>query len=139
MSKKLAENVDGLVLDVKYGSGAFMKTIESSAELGKAMVETGKRYGKKVVALQTDMNQPLGNAIGNALEIQECIDILSGKSHPKDLMELTMALGAEMLKMAGKPNDMKKHLDSGAGLAKFYEMVKAQGGDPNFKLPVAKY
>ena len=139
MSKKLAENVDGLVLDVKFGSGAFMRTKESSAELAHAMVETGKRYGKKVVALQTDMNQPLGDKIGNALEIQETIDILSGKTRPKDLVDLVMALGAEMLEMAGKPNDMEKHLKSGAGLKKFYEMVKAQGGDLSAKLPIAQY
>jgi len=71
------------------------------------------------------MNQPIGEMIGNALEIQECIDILAGKSRPKDLVDLVMALGAEMLAMAGKPNDMEKHLKSGAGLAKFMEMVKA--------------
>jgi pyrimidine-nucleoside phosphorylase len=70
------------------------------------MVEVGKKYGKQVVALQTNMNQPLGNMIGNALEVQECYDILAGKSYPKDLMDLVMALGAEMLALAGKPNDM---------------------------------
>lgn len=125
MSKKLAENLNGLVLDVKWGSGAFMRSKEDSEELGKAMVEVGKRYGLKIMALQTNMNQPLGNAIGNALEIYECIDILSGKTRPKDLVDLVMALGAEMLAMAGKPNDLEKHLASGAGLAKLKEMIKA--------------
>lgn len=138
MSKKLAENVDGLVLDVKWGTGAFMRTREASLELGRAMVEVGKRYGKKVVALQTDMNQPLGDKIGNALEIQECLDILAGKSRPKDLVDVSLALAAEMLAMAGKPNDLEKHLASGAGLEKFHEMVRAQGGDAS-KLPAAKH
>src|SRR6266853_1324056 len=96
MSKKLAENVDGLALDVKWGSGAFMRTRETSAELGKAMVEVGKRYGKKVVALQTDMNEPLGQQIGNALEVRECIELMSsgGTGVPAcgDLLEVTLAL-----------------------------------------------
>jgi len=83
------------------------------------MVEVGKRYGKKVIALQTFMGQPLGDAIGNALEIQQCYDILAGKTRPKDLVDLTMALGKEVLDMAGKPNDLEKHLKSGAGLKKF--------------------
>ena len=125
MSKKLAENVNGLVLDVKFGSGAFMRSKEDSFELCKAMVEVGKRYGKRVVALQTNMNQPLGDTIGNALEIQECFDILSGRKCPKDLVDLVMALGDEMLKMAGKPNEMRKNLENGAGLAKFQQMIKA--------------
>ena len=126
MCKKLAENVDGLVLDVKWGTGAFMRTRETSEELGKAMVEVGKRYGKKVVALQTDMNQPLGQKIGNALEVRECIEIMqSGRALPTptpsggresnrhspptegtgvgsaDLLEVTLALSVEMLLMAG--------------------------------------
>ncbi|MEI6082802.1 MAG: thymidine phosphorylase [Verrucomicrobiota bacterium] len=138
MSKKLAENVDGLVLDVKWGTGAFMRTRESSLELGRAMVEVGKRYGKKVVALQTDMNQPLGDKIGNALEIQECLDILAGKTRPHDLVEVSLALAAEMLKLAGQPNDLEEHLASGAGLAKFHEMIRAQGGDASH-LPVAQH
>lgn len=103
------------------------------------MVEVGKRYGKKVIALQTNMNQPLGDTIGNALEIQECLDILDGKKYPKDLIDLVMALGDEMLKMAGKPNEMKKNLENGAGLSKFLQMIKAQGGDMSQKLPVARF
>ena len=138
MSKKLAENIDGLVLDVKWGTGAFMRTRQDSRQLAQALVEVGKRYGKKVVALQTDMNQPLGDCIGNALEVRECLDILAGKSRPADLLEVTLALGAEMLALAGKPNDLEKHLASGAGLAKFKEMAAAQGGDIN-QLPVARF
>ena len=138
MSKKLAENVVGLVLDVKWGTGAFMRTRHDSRQLAQAMVEVGKRYGKKVVALQTDMNQPLGDCIGNALEVRECLDILAGKSRPADLLEVTLALGAEMLALAGVPNQLEKHLASGAGLAKFQEMVAAQGGAAG-NLPVAKF
>ena len=85
------------------------------------------------------MNQPLGDKIGNALEIQETIDILAGTKRPKDLVDLVMALGAEMLKMAGLPNEMEKNLKSGAGLAKFYEMVREQGGDIKAGLAVAKF
>ena len=138
MSKKLAENVAGLVLDVKWGSGAFMRTKQDSRQLAQALVAVGKSYGKKVVALQTDMNQPLGNCIGNALEVRECRDILAGKSHPPDLLEVTLALGAEMLALAGVPNELKKHLASGAGLAKFKEMIAAQGGNLD-QLPAAKF
>jgi pyrimidine-nucleoside phosphorylase len=168
MSKKLAENIDGLVLDVKWGSGAFMRSRESSLALGRALVEVGKRYGKKVCALQTDMNQPLGQKIGNALEVQECIDIMSGyrrsavagatrtpsahhraqKGTPKtgdDLIEVTLALSAEMLCMAGVAKDvaeareiLQKKLASGDALKKFREMVLAQGGDPDAPLPVAR-
>lgn len=145
MSKKLAENVDGLVLDVKWGSGAFMRTRESSLELGKAMVEVGKRYGKKVIALQTDMNQPLGEKIGNALEVQECLDIMAGKAHPDDLVEVTLALSAEMLVLAGTTKNvadarqmLQKKLASGEALKKFEEMVAAQGGTMG-ALPAAKH
>ncbi len=150
MSKKLAENVDGLVLDVKWGSGAFMRTLETSAELGKAMVEVGKRYGKKVVALQTDMNQPLGQKIGNALEVRECIEIMNGSARADDLMEVTLALSAEMLLMAGAAKNvadatqmLQKKLANGEALQKFAEMITAQGGDARVcedvkRLPVAK-
>lgn len=137
MSKKLAENVDGLVLDVKWGSGAFMKTREAAAELARAMVEVGRRYGKKVVALQTDMNQPLGEMIGNALEVRECLDVLAGRSRPPDLLDVTFALGAEMIFLAGRVKSLEagremllEKLASGDALRKFREMVVAQGGDP---------
>jgi pyrimidine-nucleoside phosphorylase len=168
MSKKLAENVDGLVLDVKWGSGAFMKTRAASAELARAMVEVGKRYGKKVVALQTDMNQPLGQMIGNALEVRECLDVLAGNCRAtapvaitgtaaggapalqSDLLAVTLALGAEMIFLAGATKSveagrdmLQKKLASGDALKKFLEMVAAQGGDPQAgespdRLPTAK-
>ncbi len=152
MSKKLAENVDGLVLDVKWGSGAFMKTRESSAELARAMVEVGKRYGKKICALQTDMNQPLGQAIGNALEVQECVECLSDpvaalaeRGH-SDLLEVTLALGAEMLRLAGVAKNvaaareiLQKKLARGEARAKWDAMVRAQGGNPAAALPVARH
>jgi pyrimidine-nucleoside phosphorylase len=151
MCKKLAENVDGLVLDVKWGSGAFMRTRETSTELAKAMVEVGKRYGKKVVALQTDMNQPLGQQIGNALEVRECIEIMNGSALSDDLMEVTLALSAEMLLMAGVAKNvaeatqmLQKKLASGEALKKFAEMIAAQGGDAKVcedvkRLPTAKH
>jgi pyrimidine-nucleoside phosphorylase len=136
MCKKLAENVDGLVLDVKWGSGAFMRTREVSADLAKAMVEVGKRYGKKVCALQTDMNQPLGQQIGNALEVRECIEIMNGSAQADDLLEVTLALSVEMLLMAGVAKSvadarqmLQKKLASGEALRKFAEMIAAQGGD----------
>ena len=138
MSKKLAENVAGLVLDVKWGTGAFMRTRQDSRQLAQTLVAVGKSYGKKVVALQTDMNQPLGDCIGNALEVRECLDILAGKTHPPDLLAVTFALGAEMLDLAGVPNRLEQHLASGPGLAKFKEMVAAQGGTLG-PLPVAQF
>jgi pyrimidine-nucleoside phosphorylase len=150
MCKKLAENVDGLVLDVKWGSGAFMRTRETSAELARAMVEVGKRYGKKVCALQTDMNQPLGQRIGNALEVRECIELMNGSARADDLLEVTLALSAEMLLMAGVAKNvadarqmLQKKLASGEALKKFGEMVAAQGGDAKVcddvkRLPRAK-
>ena len=150
MSKKLAENVDGLVLDVKWGSGAFMRTRETSADLAKALVEVGKRYGKKVCALQTDMNQPLGLKIGNALEVRECIEIMNGSTQADDLLEVTLALSAEMLLMAGAAKNvaaareiLQKKLANGEALHKFAEMIAAQGGDAKVcddvkRLPSAK-
>jgi pyrimidine-nucleoside phosphorylase len=150
MCKKLAENVDGLVLDVKWGSGAFMRTRETSAELARAMVEVGKRYGKKVCALQTDMNQPLGQQIGNALEVRECIEVMNGSARADDLMEVALALSAEMLLMAGAAKNvadarqmLQKKLASGEALKKFAEMIAAQGGDARVcddvrRLPAAK-
>jgi pyrimidine-nucleoside phosphorylase len=150
MCKKLAENVDGLVLDVKWGTGAFMRAREASAELARAMVEVGKRSGKKVVALQTDMNQPLGQQIGNALEVRECIEIMNGSAQANDLMEVTLALSAEMLLMAGVAKNvadgtqmLQRKLVSGEALKKFAEMIAAQGGDARVcddvkRLPAAK-
>ena len=138
LSKKLAENVAGLVLDVKWGSGAFMHTRSASRELAQALVTVAKWFGKKVVALQTDMNQPLGDSIGNTLEVRECLDILSGQSQPADLLEVTLALGAEMAALAGVPNHLATHLASGAALEKFKEMAVAQGGAIDH-LPLAQF
>lgn len=135
MSKKMAEGIDGLVLDVKFGSGAFMKEIEKARALAKTMVKIGSHMGKKVAALLTNMDQPIGQAVGNALEIEESIEILRGNG-PSDSVLLTTELGAEMLMLAGTVKTLeegrttiKQALSSGAALEKFAQMVKAQGGD----------
>jgi pyrimidine-nucleoside phosphorylase len=136
LSKKLAAGLDGLVLDVKTGSGAFMKNIDDAANLAELLVETGKRMGKKVVALLTDMNQPLGRTAGNAMEVVESIEVLGGAG-PADLRELCLELAAWMFLLG----DRVKTLDDGkklsadlitSGLAreKFREIVALQGGDP---------
>jgi pyrimidine-nucleoside phosphorylase len=136
MSKKLAEGLDGLVLDVKTGSGAFMKTEAEAVHLAELMVETGARMGKKMVALITDMDQPLGNKIGNSLEVEECIAILRGEG-PQDLRELCIELAAWMFLLGDKTADIEEArtlsariIDSGAALERFRQMVQLQGGDP---------
>jgi len=143
MSKKLAEGLDALVLDVKHGTGAFMKTLDDARALARSMVDTGKRMGVPTVALVTDMNQPLGRMAGNANEVNESVDALLGKG-PADLMEVTLALGAELLVLTKRdPNiaaarkQLEKAISSGAGLEKFREMVSAQGGDLDAPRPVA--
>src|SRR5271155_2288632 len=135
MSKKLAEGIDGLVLDVKTGSGAFMKTEEDAAFLAELMVETGKRMGKKVVALITDMDQPLGLRVGNALEVEEVIDVLRGEG-PEDLRQLCLELAGWMFHLGGRAAtiaDAKtlagELIQSGQALEKFREMVALQGGN----------
>ena len=135
LSKKLAEGVDHLVLDVKCGRGAFMKTPESARELAGALVRTGRAMGKSVRALVTDMNQPLGRAAGNALEIVESVEVLLGRG-PADVELLTLTLGAELLLMAGVAatpaeavDRLREAIRSGAAMAKFRAMVRAQGGD----------
>ncbi len=150
MSKKLAEGIDGLVLDVKTGSGAFMKTEEDAEFLAKLMVETGQRMGKKMVALITDMDQPLGLRIGNALEVEECLDVLRGRG-PEDLRQICLELAAWMFHLGGISGtiDRAKHLAdqllrSGQALEKFRRMVELQGGDPAViddpqRLPRAKH
>jgi len=136
MSKKLAEGIDALVLDVKFGSGAFMREPERARLLASTMVGIGADYGKDVVALLTDMDQPLGLAVGNSLEVIESVDVLCGRG-PADLVECTMALGAEMLVLGGVasgPAEARRRLEdavrSGAGLRCFERIVEAQGGDP---------
>jgi pyrimidine-nucleoside phosphorylase len=144
MSKKLAEGLDSLVLDVKHGSGAFMKTLDEARSLARSMVDTGWRMGVPTTALITDMNQPLGRMAGNAVEVNESVDALRGEG-PADLMEVTLALGAELLVLAKQEADLpvararlQRAIDSGAGLEKFREMVAAQGGDLDAPRPVAQ-
>lgn len=136
MSKKLASGADIIVLDVKTGSGAFMKREEDSFELARKMVALGKNAGKKTVAVVSDMDEPLGFAVGNALEVKEAIEVLSGEN-AGHLRELCLALGACVLTEAGLAASedeaeliLKKTIDSGAALKKLAEFVEAQGGDP---------
>ena len=137
LSKKLAEGLNALVLDVKYGSGAFMKTLSSARKLAASLVETGQRMGVKTSALLTNMDQPLGRMVGNTLEVDEALTTLAGKG-PSDLWEVTLELGADLLLTTGKSPDrpsarklLEEHLHSGRALAKFIEMVAAQGGNLN--------
>ena len=137
MSKKLASGADGIVLDVKTGTGAFMRTLEESERLARTMVSIGKLTGKKVTALITDMNQPLGNAVGNALEVKEAVELLSGKIPSTDpLYEVCMLLGANMLMIAGlvdneedARNMLKEKIDNGEGLSRLQEMITLQSGN----------
>lgn len=135
MSKKLAESTDALVLDVKWGAGAFMKTLDHARELAQTMVEIGHRMGRGMTAIITDMNQPLGRAAGNALEVIECIESLQGRG-PDDLMEVTLELTAHMLCLAGKTDTttnalpmLQRQLASGAAYERFLQMVSLQEGD----------
>jgi pyrimidine-nucleoside phosphorylase len=135
MSKKLAEGTDALVLDVKTGSGAFMKTEEDAVFLAELMVETGERMGKQMAALITDMNQPLGRMVGNALEVQECIEVLHGGG-PADLRELSLELAAWMFYLGGVSKAVaqgkqlaEQILASGQAFDRFRHMVELQGGD----------
>lgn len=135
MSKKLAEGVDALVLDVKFGRGAFMKDRAQARELARAMIAIGHRMGKRTRALLTAMDQPLGRSVGNALEVAESLRCLRGEG-PRDLMEVTYALGAQMLILGGVARGeaearerLEQAVASGAALEKFREIVTAQGGD----------
>lgn len=135
MAKKIAGGADAIVLDVKTGSGAFMKSLEDSFRLAEAMVEIGRQVGREVAAFVSDMDQPLGLAVGNALEVAEAIETLRGFG-PQDLEEVCLALGSEMLRLAGVAPDAQaaremlvRALRSGRGLNKLIEMVEAQGGD----------
>jgi pyrimidine-nucleoside phosphorylase len=150
MSKKLAEGTNGLVMDIKVGSGAFIGKMSDGRELARCILSTAKRFNKKSVALLTNMDQPLGNMVGNSLEIIESIDVLKGKG-PKDLTDLSIALAANMIHIGGKATnyrDAEKKarlvVENGKALKVFRTMLKAQGGDDKViddysRLPMAKH
>lgn len=150
MSKKIAAGADAIVLDVKTGSGAFMKSLDDAVELAKAMVEIGNGVGRKTKAIISDMSQPLGFAVGNALEVQEAIDTLRGEG-PSDLHELCLTLGSHMVILAGKAKDLtearamlEEVMKNGKALEAFKTFLASQGGDASVvdepsKLPQAKY
>ena len=136
MSKKLAEGADAFVFDVKVGNGAFMKRHDEAVLLAKNLIQIAKRFKKKAVALLTDMNEPLGETVGNSIEVIEAIHALKEKA-PRDLMEVTLALGAHMLVLGKKAKNLKEAekklnqaIKTGKALDKFREMIKRQGGDP---------
>ncbi|MEU9824478.1 thymidine phosphorylase [Micromonospora chersina] len=137
MSKKIAEGTGALVLDVKVGSGAFMKNVDDARELARTMVELGGAHGVRTVALLTDMSTPLGLAIGNAVEVTESVEVLAGGG-PADVVELTLALAREMLAAAGLPDaDPEAALRDGRAMDAWRTMIRAQGGDPDAPMPTA--
>jgi thymidine phosphorylase len=138
MSKKIAEGTGSLVLDVKVGSGAFMKTPETARELAETMVALGTDAGVRTVALLTAMDRPLGRAVGNALEVEESVEVLAGGG-PADVVELTVRLAREMLEAAGIAGgkDPAKALGDGSAMDAWRRMIAAQGGDPDALLPRA--
>ena len=150
MSKKIAGGADAIVLDVKTGNGAFMKTIEEAEALAHAMVRIGNNVGRKTMAIISDMGQPLGNAIGNALEVKEAIETLQGKG-PKDLTELVLTLGSQMVVLGGKAKDLeearallKEAINNGSALERFKQFLENQDGDSSVvddvnRLPQATY
>ncbi|HBU9603638.1 TPA: pyrimidine-nucleoside phosphorylase [Staphylococcus pseudintermedius] len=150
MSKKIAAGADAIVLDVKTGNGAFMKTVEDAEQLAHAMVKIGNQVGRQTMAIISDMSQPLGRAIGNALELQEAIDTLKGEG-PEDLTELVLTLGSQMVVLAQKAKDLdeargmlQEVIDNGKALEKFKTFLSNQGGDASVvdepsKLPTAQY
>lgn len=136
MSKKLAEGADGFVFDVKVGNGAFMQKKDEAVFLAKSLIQIAKRFKKKAVALITNMNEPLGEAVGNSIEVMEAIQALKGKA-PQDLMEVTLSLSAHMLVLGKKAKNLKdaekklsQAIETGKALDKFEEMIKKQGGNP---------
>ena len=139
MSKKIAEGTSALVLDVKVGSGAFMKTLERAQELAQVLTQLGADAGVKTSALLTDMSTPLGRKVGNALEVDEAVEVLSGGGS-QDLIDITVELAREMLRLSGKTDlDVAAALNDGRAMDKWNEMIKAQHGDPTAKLQVAKH
>ncbi len=137
MSKKIAEGTASLVLDVKVGSGAFMKDATSAAQLARTMVRLGTDAGVTTSALLTDMSEPLGLAVGNAIEVAESVDVLAGGG-PADVVDLTIALAREMVRLAGLDADPAEVLASGAAMDVWRKMVRAQGGDPDAPLPTPR-
>lgn len=138
MSKKIAEGTQALVLDVKVGSGAFMKTLDRATELAQTLVQLGKDAGVRTSALLTDMSTPLGLKIGNALEVEESIEVLTGGG-PQDVIDLTVALAKEMLEQVGITNvDPRENLSNGKAMDIWRKMITAQGGDVDAPLPKAK-
>jgi thymidine phosphorylase len=138
MSKKIAEGTGALVLDVKVGSGAFMKTVEDARELAETMVAIGTDHGLRTIALLTAMDRPLGNAVGNAVEVAESVEVLAGGG-PSDVVELTLTLAREMLAAAGLDGrDPADALKDGSAMDVWRRMITAQGGDPDAPLPSAR-
>jgi thymidine phosphorylase len=139
MSKKIAEGTSSLVLDVKVGSGAFMKTLERATELANVLVQIGNDAGVKTSALLTDMSTPLGRKIGNSLEVEESVEVLSGGG-PSDVIAITVELAREMLAHSGLADvDPLENLQNGKAMDKWREMISAQGGNPAAELPKAKH
>jgi thymidine phosphorylase len=139
MSKKIAEGTSSLVLDVKVGSGAFMKTLERATELAQVLVQIGNDAGVKTSALLTDMSTPLGRKVGNSLEVEESIEVLAGGG-PADVVAITVELAKEMLAHSGLDGiDPLENLKNGKAMDKWRQMISAQGGDPAAELPKAKH
>jgi thymidine phosphorylase len=136
MSKKIAEGTSALVLDVKFGTGAFIKELTQAQELAHTMVRLGLEHGVKTLAQLTPMSTPLGRAVGNALEVAESVEVLRGGG-PGDVRDLTLALARLMLELVGLEVDPATKLDDGSAYATYRTMIEAQGGDPNAELPVA--
>jgi thymidine phosphorylase len=139
MSKKIAEGTSALVLDVKVGSGAFMKNLDRARELAQVLTQLGADAGVKTSALLTDMSTPLGRKVGNALEVEEAVEVLAGGGS-QDLIDITVALATEMLRLSGKSDvDVAAALKDGRAMDKWNEMIRAQQGDPTAKMQVAKH
>jgi pyrimidine-nucleoside phosphorylase len=150
LSKKLAEGSEGLVIDVKWGNGSFIKDLEQAKQLARSMTRVGRSMKRRCVALVTDMNQPLGDTVGTSLEIKEAIQLLKGEG-PEDMKELVLKLGMEIVRLAGVAGStlsakqtVQRHLTDGSALQKFKDLVKAQGGDTIYidhpeKFPAAKH
>ncbi|MDD3180158.1 MAG: thymidine phosphorylase [Opitutaceae bacterium] len=150
LSKKLAEGAEGLVIDVKWGNGSFIKDLEQAKQLARSMTRVGRSMKRRCVALVTDMNQPLGDSVGTSLEVKEAIQLLKGEG-PDDMKELVIKLGMEIVRLAGVAGStlsakqtVQRHLSDGSALEKFKGMIKAQGGDATFidhpeKFPTAKH